>query len=196
MSMSNNAILTYSTFVALLSLVALAAAAGLTVYRLVRGRKAAAALLGDKAIWITWLVALVATVGSLIYSEVIHFEPCRLCWFQRIAMYPMSVVLLVGAIRREAQVKFYALPLALVGLAISIYHYMIQNFPNLESGSCDPDNPCSAIFVQMFGFINHPIYGRRRVYRYRRTPEFLCQQNKQPIVRAKSRASTRACSTG
>ena len=154
--MSNNAILTYSTFVALLSLVALAAAVGLTLYRLVRGREAAQALLGDKAVWIAWLVALVATAGSLIYSEVIHFEPCRLCWFQRIAMYPMSVILLVGAIRREAQVRFYALPFAVGGLAISVYHYLIQNIPNLESGSCDPDNPCSAIFVQMFGFITIP----------------------------------------
>ena len=154
--MSNNAILTYSTFVALLSLVALVSAAGLTVYRLVRGKEAAADLLGDKAIWAAWLVALVATVGSLIYSEVIHFEPCRLCWFQRIAMYPMSVILLVGAIRREAQVKFYALPLALAGFAISVYHYLIQKVPNLESTSCDPDNPCSAIFVEMFGFITIP----------------------------------------
>jgi disulfide bond formation protein DsbB len=146
----------YSILVSLLALVALAGAAGLLIYRLVRGPEASD-LLGVKAMWLAWVVALVATVGSLIYSEVVHFVPCRLCWFQRIAMYPMSIVLLVGAIRREFQTKYYALPLALIGLAISIYHYLLQRFPNLEATSaCDPNNPCSAIFVDIFGFISIP----------------------------------------
>lgn len=153
--MSNDAVFLYSTLVSLLALVALLAAAGLLAYRLVRGSQAGG-LLGIKAIWFAWLVALVATIGSLIYSEVIHFPPCRLCWFQRIAMYPMAVVLLVGAIRREFQVKYYALPLALIGLGISIYHYIIQRVPSVESGACDPTNPCSAIFVDIFGFISIP----------------------------------------
>jgi disulfide bond formation protein DsbB len=153
--MSNDAILFYSTLVALLALVALGSAAGLLVYRAARG-PLAAGLLGDKAIWAAWIVALVATVGSLVYSEVIHFEPCRLCWFQRIAMYPLAIVLLVGAIRREFVVKYYALPLALIGLGISVYHYLLQTFPPLESGACDPTNPCSARYVDIFGFITIP----------------------------------------
>ncbi len=153
--MSANAIFLYSTIVALLALVALLAAAALLAYRLVRGREAAA-LLGTQAIWLAWVVAFVATVGSLVYSEIIHFPPCRLCWFQRIAMYPMAIVLLVAAIRREFQVKYYALPLALIGLGISIYHYILQRVPNLESGACDPSNPCSAVFVDIFGFISIP----------------------------------------
>ena len=153
--MSSNAVFIYSTILALLALVALLAAAGLLVYRLIRGVEAGV-LLGEKAIWLAWIVALVATVGSLIYSEIVHFEPCRLCWFQRIAMYPLALVLLVGAIRRDFQVKIYALPLALIGLGISIYHYIIQRFPNLESGACDPDNPCSAILVDIFGFVSIP----------------------------------------
>lgn len=154
--MSNDAVLFYSTLLALLALVSLAGAAILIVFRLVRGKEGAASLLGDKAIWLAWLVALVAMVGSLVYSEVIHFEPCRLCWFQRIAMYPLAIVLLVGAIRKERQVKYYALPLALIGLAISIYHYLLQTFPTLEGGACDPSNPCSAKYVDIFGFISIP----------------------------------------
>lgn len=153
--MSNDDIFRYSTFVSLLALIALAAAGGLVVYRLVRGAEASR-LLGVKALWIAWCVALAATIGSLVYSEVIHFVPCRLCWFQRIAMYPMAIVLLVGAIRREFQVKYYALPLAVIGLGISIYHYMLQRFPGLESGACDPANPCSAMLVKIFGFISIP----------------------------------------
>ena len=153
--MSADAIQFYNTLVSILALVALLAAVGLLVYRLVKGPEAAH-LLGGTATWIAWLVALVATVGSLIYSEVLHFLPCRLCWYQRIAMYPLAVILLVGAIRREVVVKYYALPLALGGLAISVYHYLIQVFPSLEGGSCNPANPCSARWVEMFGFVSIP----------------------------------------
>lgn len=152
--MSSDSIFLYSTIVALLSLVALVAAAGLVVYRLVKG-PGAAGLLGGKAIWLAWIVAMTCTVGSLIYSEVIHFEPCRMCWFQRIAMYPLVIVLLVGAIRREFQVKYYVLPLALLGLATSVYHYLMQVFPSLESGSCGAVS-CSARLVEIFGFISIP----------------------------------------
>jgi disulfide bond formation protein DsbB len=153
--MSSDSILLYSNVVALLALVSLLAAVELSVYRLVKGPDAARILQG-RAIWLAWLVALVATLGSLFYSEVIGFPPCRLCWFQRIAMYPMAVVLLVGAIRREFQVKYYALPLALIGFAISVYHVFVQWFPALEGTSCDPNNPCSSKFVEVFGFVTIP----------------------------------------
>jgi disulfide bond formation protein DsbB len=65
-------------------------------------------------------------------------------------------MLLVGAIRREALVKFYALPLALGGLAISTWHYVVQLNPSLEGSSCDPINPCSARYVEVFDFISIP----------------------------------------
>lgn len=71
-------------------------------------------------------------------------------------MYPLAVILLVGAIRREVVVKYYALPLALIGLAVSIYHNVVQFFPSLEGGSCDPLNPCSARSIEMFGFMDLP----------------------------------------
>jgi disulfide bond formation protein DsbB len=153
--MSTQSVLVLNNFFTILAFIALAGAVGLVVYRLVRGPEAAE-LLGNNAIWLAWIVALVCTIGSLIYSEVIHFVPCRLCWFQRIAMYPLSIILLVGALRREAVVKFYALPIALIGLAISIYHNVVQFFPSLEGGSCDPLNPCSARSIAVLGFIDLP----------------------------------------
>jgi disulfide bond formation protein DsbB len=152
--MSFRSIQVYNTFLAILSLLALAVALGLVVHRLVKGKDAAN--FGVSGLWMAWTVAFVATVGSLIYSEVIGFIPCRLCWFQRIAMYPMAVVLLVGAIRKEVIARFYALPLALIGLGISIWHYIIQVFPQLEGGSCDPIAPCSSRYVEVFGFISIP----------------------------------------
>ena len=155
--MSPEAVTFYNTFLAILSLVALAGAIALAGYRVLRGPEATfQALSPTAALWIAWLVALVATVGSLIYSEVIHFNPCRLCWFQRIAMYPLSVILLIGAIRKEAVAKIYAIPLALIGLGISIYHYLVQMFPSLEGNACDPFNPCSSRWVEMFGFVSIP----------------------------------------
>lgn len=153
--MSAETLAIYNTLLAVLSLVAIAGSIALLVYRMVKGPEAAE-LLNPGAIWLAWLVAAVATIGSLIYSGIVGFMPCRLCWYQRIAMYPLSVILLVGAIRREAVVKWYALPLALGGLLTSIYHYLIQVNPGWESGSCDPLNPCSARYVETFGFISIP----------------------------------------
>ena len=152
--MSFQAINIFNTFLAILSLVALAASVGLIIYRVVKGKDAAN--LGVAGLWMAWTVATVATVGSLIFSEVIGYIPCRLCWFQRIAMYPMSVILLVGAWRKELAAKFYALPLALVGLGISIRHYLVQNFPNLDGGSCDLAAPCTVKEFEIFGFITIP----------------------------------------
>jgi disulfide bond formation protein DsbB len=153
--MSIQSVLLLNNLFTILAFIALAGAIGLLAYRLVKGPEAAE-LLGNNAIWLAWIVALVCTIGSLIYSEVVHFVPCRLCWFQRIAMYPLAIILLVGALRREAVVKFYALPIALIGLAVSIYHNVVQFFPSLEGGSCDPLNPCSARSIAVLGFIDLP----------------------------------------
>jgi disulfide bond formation protein DsbB len=148
-------VFTFSTFVAVLALVAIALAVIAVIVRVAAPAEVRSTL-GDASRWLAWLVALTATVGSLLYSEVYHLEPCRLCWFQRIAMYPLAVILLVGAIRRDPKVRMYGLPLSIIGLGISIWHYFIQVFPDLEGGSCDPSNPCSARLVEVLGFVSIP----------------------------------------
>ena len=70
--------------------------------------------------------------GSLYYSEVAHFEPCSLCWYQRIALYPLVVILLVGAVTRDRFVTRYALPLTVAGAILAIYNYLVQLFPGIE----------------------------------------------------------------
>lgn len=113
--------------------------------------------LGVQALQLAFVVALVATVGSLWLSEGAHFVPCRLCWYQRIAMYPMSVILGIAAWRRDVSVRVYALPVVLIGATISIWHMLIERFPSLESASsCDPANPCSLIWVERFGYLTIP----------------------------------------
>jgi len=113
--------------------------------------------LGDQALQLAFVVGLVATVGSLWLSEGAGFTPCRLCWYQRIAMYPMPVILGIAAVRRDVAVRVYALPVVAIGATISVWHILVERFPSLESStSCDPANPCSIIWVERFGYLTIP----------------------------------------
>jgi disulfide bond formation protein DsbB len=108
----------------------------------------------DASTWLAFLVAATATAGSLYFSEVAHFVPCRLCWFQRIAMYPLSVILLVGAIRRDPAVRWYAGPLAAVGAAVAAYHTLIERRPELDTGACELFGPsCTDVWFEECGFV-------------------------------------------
>jgi disulfide bond formation protein DsbB len=103
---------------------------------------------------LAWIVAAVAMTGSLWFSESQNLVPCKLCWYQRIAMYSLVVVLLVGAIRRDAAVRWYAAPLAGIGIVISTYHYLIEWNPQWEGTSCDVVAPCSTPYFREFGFVS------------------------------------------
>jgi disulfide bond formation protein DsbB len=139
-------------FLGLLALVALGvtlAAVVMLVTRRVPAWASAAALPAAA------VIAVVTTLGSLYYSEVALYPPCTLCWYQRIAIYPQVVVLGVAAWRRDAQVWRTAVPLALVGAAISVWHVVIERNPAL-AGPCDPTNPCALLWVEEFGFLTIP----------------------------------------
>lgn len=108
-------------------------------------------------LWVAFLVAAVSTFGSLYFSEVANFPPCRLCWYQRIGMYPLTVILGLAAWRRDTTIRPYAGALAALALPISAYHVLLERFPSLETGSCEVDNPCSLIWVEKFGYITIPV---------------------------------------
>ncbi|MEX1107222.1 MAG: disulfide bond formation protein B [Ilumatobacteraceae bacterium] len=141
-------------FFSMLALVALAGVFGLVVLRLVPAGRPVLDDLGPAARWMAFAVAATATLGSLYFSGLQNLTPCRLCWYQRIAMYSSAVVLFVGALRRDRDVRWYALPLAGIGLVISGYHYLIEWFPNLETGTCDAFAPCSTPYFRGFGFVS------------------------------------------
>ena len=101
-------------------------------------------------------IALLATLGSLWFSEEAGFPPCELCWYQRIAMYPLVVVLGIAGFRDGASARLAGLVLALAGLAVSIWHNIIETFPDIESGSCDPAAPCTVRWVEGLGFWTIP----------------------------------------
>jgi hypothetical protein len=121
-----------------------------------RLRSETAATIGAQAMPLALVVALVATVGSLYLSEVANFIPCKLCWYQRIAMYPLVVVFGVAALRSDARAWIYGAVMAAVGAAISAYHVAIERFPSLDSASCDPNAPCSLKWVEHFGYLTIP----------------------------------------
>ena len=106
--------------------------------------------------WLAFGVAVIATAGSLVFSEAIGYEPCELCWYQRIAMYPLVVVFGVDLVGGGLQTRRYALPLAVVGFLVSVYHYLVQVFPDAGGGVCGTGVSCSARYVEEFGFVSIP----------------------------------------
>ena len=153
----------YSTIVTtlgILALVAVALAAVLGITMVSPGGRAwlQDALVGLERHVIAWAwgVAAIAMLGSLYLSEIANFVPCLFCWYQRIAMYPLVVVLGVGALRADTGVWRYALPLPVIGLLIAAYHVTIQWQPTLDAGTCAIGAPCTGRYVAVFGFISIP----------------------------------------
>jgi len=144
-----------------LTLAALGITAFLALSALVPpGRAALRGLLESyprSSIAFAWVVALVATLGSLYLSETRKLEPCMLCWYQRIAMYPLLIVLGVALLRRDAEVWKTALPLSLIGACISAYHIAVQWMPSLEVTQCSTSAPCSLRYFVMYGFVTIPV---------------------------------------
>ena len=110
----------------------------------------------DNAMRFSLLLAGVSMVGSLYFSEVAHYAPCKLCWYQRVCMYSVAVISLVAVIRRERSAAPYVLTLSLVGLVVSTYHYFVEWFPQLESRVCAVDVPCTTIWFRELGFLTMP----------------------------------------
>lgn len=103
----------------------------------------------------TLAIAGVATLGSLYFSEIADFVPCRLCWFQRILMYPIALIALVALVRRDRGSHWYAVPFAVIGAPVSLYHYLIEWGVFADSDSCSLFGPpCSAVWFRQFGFVS------------------------------------------
>jgi disulfide bond formation protein DsbB len=109
-------------------------------------------------LWAAWAVALVATLGSLFFSEVADFEPCRLCWYQRIAMYPLVAVLLVVALWGDfRRGPLYALAFPIVGGLVSIWHVYVEINPDAEPSGCRTSAPCSLKWIDELGYVTIPV---------------------------------------
>lgn len=115
-----------------------------------------ARLVQPRAMVAAWIVALLATAGSLYFSEVARFTPCTLCWYQRIAMYPFVVLFGVAALRREDRAPTGAAALAAVGALIAAYHVVLEWIPSLDSGACAVAAPCTFVWFRALGIFSLP----------------------------------------
>jgi disulfide bond formation protein DsbB len=128
---------TFELFFAMLSVALLAGTVVVLIARLLAGSQA-------------WAASTIAAF------RIVNYKPCRLCWFQRTMMYPLAIILIIAALRKDWKVKFYAVPLAVIGAVIASYHWLLERFPNIESGVCDVEVPCEFVWFELFGFVTLP----------------------------------------
>lgn len=118
--------------------------------------------LKNNVLYIVLVISWVATLGSLVFSEIVKLPPCDLCWYQRALMYPIAIITLVAHFIKDTRAsKYYIFVLSLIGALIALYHYIYQlqymqgiNNPLIP---CDPNNPCGEAQVLIFGFITIPL---------------------------------------
>ena len=109
-------------------------------------------------LWLVFLVAAIATGGSLFFSEVANFVPCELCWFQRICMYPIALISLLMALANDHRAARYLLPLPVIGAGVSVYHLLVENGVVEQSQACLVSAPggCATKWINEFGYVTIP----------------------------------------
>jgi disulfide bond formation protein DsbB len=109
-------------------------------------------------LFLAWLVAAASTLGALFFSEVMRLAPCELCWWQRIFMFPLALLLPLGLFPLDGRVVRYTLPLALAGWGFALFHWLLVLGVIPENvRPCTKGVPCSEVTVQWFGFLNLPL---------------------------------------
>lgn len=112
----------------------------------------------ENSMLIMWTVSIIATLGSLYFSEIREYEPCKLCWVQRIFMYPIVIMMTVAYIQKNPRIVVTTLVFSIIGGCISTYHYAIQKISFFQDGaiSCGAV-PCTGMYINWLGFITIPL---------------------------------------
>ncbi len=111
----------------------------------------------NNILYIAWITALASMAGSLYFSEILHFPPCILCWYQRIAMYPLVLIIGIGIVKKDKHLYNYVLPLSLIGDAIAFYHNLLYyKFIPDSLAPCISGVSCTTKFIELFGFVTIP----------------------------------------
>lgn len=107
---------------------------------------------------IIFLMTMVGFFGSLYFSEVLKLEPCYLCWWQRIFLYPMFILTAVKLAFKKSLDKVYILVLSVIGNCFALYHVLVQKFGlGKQFLNCAADNPCDVVDIELFGFLTIPV---------------------------------------
>lgn len=109
-------------------------------------------------IFLCWVIASVSVLGSLFFSAIMSYTPCVLCWYQRIFMFPLVLIFLVGMFPVDKNVVRYALPIVCVGWAIALYHLLLYSgiIPQ-DIQPCSQGVSCTEKYLDLFGFITIPM---------------------------------------
>lgn len=114
--------------------------------------------LSSKLIFACWIIASLSTLGSLFFSEIMEFTPCVLCWYQRIAMYPLVIIFLIGAFKGPKETYDFSAPFIFIGWIIALYHNLIHYEIIPETISpCREGVSCSTVYIDLFGFLTIPM---------------------------------------
>jgi disulfide bond formation protein DsbB len=107
-------------------------------------------------IYSSWVISLLATFGSLYFSEILKYQPCVLCWYQRIFMYPLALILPIGLLLRDKNLHLYVLPLSIFGVLVSFYQNLLYyGFISQAASPCTIGVSCTARFIKL-GFLDIP----------------------------------------
>lgn len=111
----------------------------------------------EPLIFVAWAVSVIAMFGSLYFSEIRQYEPCELCWYQRIVMYPFVIILGIATVLKDYRISLYSMVLSIIGAGISLYHYGLQKTALLAdiAPACGRV-PCTSAYINWFGFITIP----------------------------------------
>lgn len=110
-----------------------------------------------KLVFAAWVIAASATLGALFFGEVMQLPPCLLCWYQRIFMFPLALILPLGLAPYDHRIIRYALPLAVIGWGIAIFHQLlVAGWVPRDFEPCARGVPCSKTVIEMFGFLTIP----------------------------------------
>jgi len=110
------------------------------------------------SLYISWSIALIATFGSLYFSEIKHWEPCTLCWYQRIALFPLVIILGIAAVKNDRLIGRYLFLQIAVGALFSLYQFLQESVPHLSFlAICDPKSSCTSNHFALFSLVPLPL---------------------------------------
>ena len=109
-------------------------------------------------LFLTWILVSVSTLGSLFFSYIMDFAPCVLCWYQRICLFPLVIILATGLFPFDKRVIRYSLPLAIAGWLTAIYHNLLYaGIIPQELQPCSKGISCTEKYIDLFGFLTIPM---------------------------------------
>lgn len=115
-------------------------------------------LIKQNLCYISLTVAIVSTLVSLYASDVLKLPPCNLCWYQRIAMYPLIPIIIVGILKKDKNLPYYVLPLSIMGMAFALYHHLLQIGVISETlAPCAFGVSCTTKYLDLFGLVTFPL---------------------------------------